>query len=66
MHMRTHIELDDKLLHQVLQLGGFATKKEAVGKALEEFAKRLKRDELLKLQGKVKWRGDLRKLRALR
>lgn len=64
--MRTHIELDATLLEQVIRLGRFGTKKAAVNAALEVYARRLKRDELLKLQGKIRWRGDLKKLRASR
>lgn len=64
--MRTHIEIDESLLDQVIRLGGFATKKAAVNTALHEYSKRLKRDELLKLQGKIAWQGDLDKLRASR
>ena len=45
--MKTHIELDDELLKEVLQLGGFATQKAAVNTALAEYAKMLKRRELL-------------------
>lgn len=64
--MRTHIELDDTLIEQIIRLGRFGTKKAAVNAALEDYARRLKRDELLKLQGKILWRGDVKKLRASR
>jgi Arc/MetJ family transcription regulator len=62
--MKTHIELDDELLEQVFQLGGFATKKAAVNAALAEYAKFLKRRELLAMRGEVRWEGDLAALRA--
>jgi Arc/MetJ family transcription regulator len=62
--MKTHIELDDELLEQVFHLGGFATKKAAVNTALAEFAKLLKRRELLAMRGQVPWEGDLAALRA--
>lgn len=64
--MKTHIELDDELLEQVFQLGGFATKKAAVNTALAEYAKLLKRRELLEMRGQVRWEGDLAALRANR
>lgn len=64
--MRTHIELDARLLAQVQQLGPFATKKAAVNAALAEYAKLLKRRQLLALQGKVPWEGDLDRLRSTR
>jgi len=63
-NMKTHIELDDELLEQVFQLGGFATKKAAVNAALAEYVKSLKRRELLTMRGEVRWEGDLASLRA--
>lgn len=66
LSMRTHIELDDTLIEQIIRLGRFGTKKAAVNAALEDYVRRLKRDELLKLQGKIRWRGDLKKLRKSR
>lgn len=62
--MKTHIDLDEQLLEQVCQLGGFDTKKAAVNTALAEYVKLLKRRELLALRGKVKWEGDLNEMRA--
>jgi len=62
--MKTHIELDDELLEQVFRLGGFATKKAAVNTALAEYAKLLKRRELLEMRGKIPWEGDLNEMRA--
>lgn len=64
--MRTHIELDDQLLAQVQQLGRFPTKKAAVNAALAEYAKLLKRRQLLALRGKIRWEGDLDQLRSNR
>ena len=64
--MRTHIELDDAMLDQVLNLGRFASKKAAVNAALTEYAKMLKRKQLLQLRGQVHWEGDLDELRATR
>jgi len=62
--MKTHIELDDKLLEQVFRLGGFATKKAAVNAALAEYVKLLLRKELLEMRGKIHWEGDLNEMRA--
>jgi Arc/MetJ family transcription regulator len=62
--MKAHIELDNELLEQVFQLGGFTTKKAAVNTALAEYAKLLKRRELLAMRGQVRWEGDLAALRA--
>jgi Arc/MetJ family transcription regulator len=62
--MKTHIELDDNLLEQVVRLGDFATKKAAVNTALSEYAKLLKRRELLTMRGQVRWEGNLHALRS--
>jgi Arc/MetJ family transcription regulator len=64
--MRTHVDLDEALLDQVVQLGHFPTKKAAIQAALVEFVKTLKRRELLALRGQVPWEGDLDQLRATR
>lgn len=64
--MRTHVELDDRLIEQVLQLGQFPTKKAAIHAALEDYVKVLKRRQLLALRGKVAWEGDLEALRSSR
>lgn len=64
--MRTHIDLDENLVAQVVALGHFPSKKAAIHAALEEFSKSLKRKELLALRGKVNWEGDLDQLRATR
>jgi Arc/MetJ family transcription regulator len=64
--MRTHIELDPRLLAQIQQLGDFPTKKAAVNAALAEYVRLLKRRRLLALRGKIRWDGDLDKLRSAR
>ena len=64
--MKTHVDLDEKLLEQVITLGNFPTKKAAIQAALTEFAKILKRRELLSLRGQISWHGDLDKLRTTR
>jgi len=64
--MRTHVDLDENLVDQVVQLGHFPTKKAAIQAALTEFVKTLKRQQLLALRGQVAWQGDLDQLRAAR
>ena len=62
--MRTNIEIDDKLLEEVMIYTGMKSKKDIVNHALEEFLKMQKRQGLKALQGKVKWEGDLEKMRT--
>ena len=64
--MRTHIDMDEQLLNQVVELGRFPTKKAAIHAALNEYARFLKRQQLLALRGKVAWQGDLDALRQNR
>lgn len=64
--MRIHIDIDENLLQEVQKLGHFTTKKAIVTCALTEYAKLLKRQQLLTLRGKVKWEGDLKILRQNR
>ena len=64
--MRTHVEVDDELLGQVIRLGQFPTKRAAINAALLEFSKTLKRRQLLALRGELEWQGDLDQLRRSR
>lgn len=64
--MKTHVDVDDELLQEVIRLGAFGTKKAAINAALVELSRALKRRQLLALRGKVHWQGDLDQLRAAR
>ncbi len=64
--MKTHIEIDDAVLASVQQLGGFATKREAVHAALTDMARRLAARQLLDMQGKFDWQGELHEVREPR
>jgi Arc/MetJ family transcription regulator len=57
--MRTSIEIDDRLMREVLSLTGLRTKREAVDVALRELVARHRRLGVLKLRGRVHWAGDL-------
>ncbi len=61
--MRTNIVLDDNLIKKGFKLTKAKTKKELVNLALEELIERKQRKQILKLEGKVKWQGNLEKLR---
>ena len=64
--MRTHVYIDDDLLEEARNLGGYTTIKAAVNKALAEHVKQLKRQQLLALRGQLHWQGDLDSLRSPR
>jgi Arc/MetJ family transcription regulator len=63
---RTNIDIDDKLVKEGLKVTQLRTKKELVNYALEELVKKARRKRILELEGKVRWEGDLRQMRASR
>ncbi len=56
--MATNLELDDQLILEAKRLGNFATKREAVTAALEEFVRRRKQLKILDLFGTVEFDPD--------
>ena len=64
--MKTHLDLDGKLLADAMKRGGHSTKRAAVNAALAEYVNSCKRLELLSLRGKVRWEGDLDQMRKSR
>ncbi|MEW6482812.1 MAG: type II toxin-antitoxin system VapB family antitoxin [bacterium] len=61
--MRTNIEFDRELVGEGLRLTNCRTKKELVNLALSELVKRKRRKEILKLEGRITWEGDLDEMR---
>ncbi|MFM8833973.1 MAG: hypothetical protein ACKOEV_10145, partial [Cytophagales bacterium] len=55
--------LRDDFIRTIIQYGEVKTKREAVDKALEMYSNWLKRQRLRSLRGKIKWEGDLMKMR---
>jgi len=64
--MKTHVDIDDHLLADAMQLGEWSTRKEAVNEVLATYVRSLKRARLLALKGKVSWSGNLDEMRAMR
>ena len=64
--MRTNVVLDDELVKEGLKLTKLRTKKDLVNLALEELVARRRRKKILKLEGKVKWEGNLNEMRRSR
>jgi Arc/MetJ family transcription regulator len=54
----TNLKLDDGLIKQVVKLGKFKTKQQAVNSALAEFVARRNRLRILDLAGKVTFAPD--------
>jgi Arc/MetJ family transcription regulator len=63
---RTNIVLDETLVRQGLKATGLKTRRALVHHALEELVRREKQMGLLALEGKIKWTGDLNKMRRSR
>ena len=56
--MATNLALDDRLIEEAQKLGGHQTKKDAVNAALDEYVRRRKQLEILKLFGTIDYYED--------
>jgi Arc/MetJ family transcription regulator len=66
--MPTNLALDDALIHKVVRLGKFKSKKDAVNTALTEYIQRHNQASILDLAGKIDYYEDYdyKKLRTRR
>jgi Arc/MetJ family transcription regulator len=55
--MRTNIDIDDELMRQAMEATGTTTKKAAVEAAMRKAIQLKLQEGILKLRGKVVWRG---------
>lgn len=62
--MRTNIVIDDKLMELALKITGLTTKKEVVEEGLKALIKIRSQAKLKSLRGKLKWEGDIEKMRT--
>jgi Arc/MetJ family transcription regulator len=62
--MKTHVDIDDRVLDEVMRMGNFPSKKAAINTALAEYLRKLKRLDLLSMRANVPWVGNLDALRA--
>lgn len=63
--MRTNIEIDEKLMDEIMEKSSIKTKKEVVDTALREYLRMLKLQELAGLRGKLTWEGNLEDMRTV-
>jgi Arc/MetJ family transcription regulator len=61
--MRTNIELNEDLVAEAQRLTGLRTKRGLIDHALRELVRRRQQRRLLELRGRVKWEGNLSKIR---
>ena len=62
--MRTNIVIDDQLMNLALKSTGLKTKKEVVEEGLKTLIKIKSQSMLKSLRGKLKWEGDIEKMRT--
>jgi Arc/MetJ family transcription regulator len=63
--MATNLAINDDLLKNALEIGGYKSKKDTVNAALEEFIQRRRSEDVIKLFGKIEYdeKYDYKKLR---
>ncbi len=53
--MATNLAINDELLKNALEIGGYRSKKDTVNAALEEFIQRRRSEDVISLFGKVEY-----------
>lgn len=61
--MRTNIVIDDQLMNEAIKLSQLKTKRAVVESGLRLLIQTKKQERIKKLRGKLKWDGDLEKMR---
>lgn len=61
--MRTNIVINDELMDEALSLTEHTTKKAVVEEGLRLLVKLKKQEKIKSLRGKLKWEGDLDRMR---
>ena len=62
--MRTNVVIDDQLMQEALELSGFQTKKAAIEAGLRLLVEFSRQKQVKKFRGKLKWSGDLERMRT--
>ncbi len=62
--MRTNVVLDDDLIRTALKLSGFKTKKKAIEEGLKLLVRLNRQKSVKSFRGKLKWTGNLNKMRT--
>ena len=64
--MRTNIDLNDELVEKAGRLTGLKTKRAIVEEALRTLVRLHEQAEIRSLRGKLRWEGDLGRMRESR
>ncbi len=62
--MRTNIVIDDRLMDKAMKTSGFKTKRAAVEEGLRLLIQVKSQARVRGLRGKVRWKGNLNKMRT--
>jgi Arc/MetJ family transcription regulator len=62
--MRTNVVLDDDLVKSALSLSGIKTKKKAIEEGLKLLIQVNRQQKIKDFRGKLKWTGNLNKMRT--
>ena len=62
--MRTNIEIDDKLMDDVLRATGLKTKKDVVELGLKTLIRLKRQENIRNFRGQLRWAGDLDDMRT--
>jgi Arc/MetJ family transcription regulator len=63
MSVRTNIEIDDNLMDEALKVSGLATKRETVEAGLRLLVQLKRQQGIRKYRGKLRWEGNLERMR---
>jgi Arc/MetJ family transcription regulator len=63
--MRTNIEIDDKLMNDVLKATGLKRKKDVVELGLKTLIRLKNQEKIKEFRGQLKWTGDLDDMRTI-
>jgi Bacterial antitoxin of type II TA system, VapB len=66
INLATNLAINDELLRNALEIGGYKSKKDTVNAALEEFIQRRRSEDVISLFGKVEYdeKYDYKELRS--
>ncbi len=62
--MRTNVVIDDDLMRSAIKLSGLKTKKDTIEEGLKLLVQLRGQAKIRALRGKLKWHGDLDKMRT--
>ena len=62
--MRTNVVINEALMHSALTMGGLETKRATIEAALQLFVQLHQQATIRQFRGKLKWHGNLEKMRT--